>query len=142
VRGATTFIAQEPQSAFWHIGAMTNTTDVATRLRTVGITHLPLFTSPADTHTVWRSGLAPYTGTLTTKQLATAPPAPPRDGGFSYVVAPDGVLFELTAARNARLLLAHALLPREAAVRRELVRRAARHGAAAGARQQRRGDAA
>ena len=97
----------EPQSAFWHIGAMTNTTDVATRLRTVGIAHLPLFTSPADTHTVWRSGLAPYTGTLTTKQLATAPPAPPRDGGFSYVVAPDGVLFELTGGPGTRDSFSH-----------------------------------
>jgi catechol 2,3-dioxygenase-like lactoylglutathione lyase family enzyme len=97
----------EPQSAFWHIGAMTNTTDVATRLRAVGITHLPLFTSPTDTHTVWRSGLAPYTGTLTAKQLATAQPAPPRDGGFSYVVAPDGVLFELTGGPTTRDSFSH-----------------------------------
>jgi catechol 2,3-dioxygenase-like lactoylglutathione lyase family enzyme len=71
----------QPQSAFWHIGAFTNTTDLAERLRVVGIMHLLLFTSPHDTVRVWRSGLAA---------------APPRDGGFSYVVAPDGVLFELT----------------------------------------------
>jgi catechol 2,3-dioxygenase-like lactoylglutathione lyase family enzyme len=86
----------EPQSAFWHIGAFTNTTDLAARLRAVGITHLPLYTSPQDTVGVWRSGLAPYVASLTAKQLQTAPAAPPRDGGFSYVVAPDGVLFELT----------------------------------------------
>src|SRR5215204_684566 len=97
----------EPQSAFWHIGAMTNTTDVATRLRAVGITHLPLFTSPTDTQTVWRSGLAPYAGTLTAKQLATAQPAAPRDGGFSYVVAPDGVLFELTGGPGTRDSFSH-----------------------------------
>ena len=86
----------EPQSAFWHIGAMTNTTKGAERLRGIGITHLPLFTSPRDTHSVWRSGLAPYAGTLTATQLARVESLPPRDGGFSYVVAPDGVLFELT----------------------------------------------
>jgi catechol 2,3-dioxygenase-like lactoylglutathione lyase family enzyme len=97
----------EPQSAFWHIGAMTNTTDVAARLATVGITHLPLFTSPTDTHTVWRSGLTPYAGTVTAKQLATAQPAPPRDGGFSYVVAPDGVLFELTGGPGTRDSFSH-----------------------------------
>src|SRR5450759_3566644 len=74
----------EPQSAFWHIGATTNTTDLATRLTAVGITHLPLFTSPNDAPTVWRSGLAPYAGTLNAAQVATAAPAPPREGGFSY----------------------------------------------------------
>jgi catechol 2,3-dioxygenase-like lactoylglutathione lyase family enzyme len=97
----------EPQSAFWHIGAMTNTTDVAARLQSVGITHLPLFIVPQDTRTVWRSGLAPYAGTLTAKQLATAVAAPPRDGGFSYVVAPDGVLFELTGGSGTRDSFSH-----------------------------------
>lgn len=97
----------EPQSAFWHIGAMTNTTNVAARLNAMGITHLPLFTSPTDTLTVWRSGLAPYAGTLTMKQLATAQPAAPRDGGFSYVVAPDGVLFELTGGPGTRDSFSH-----------------------------------
>jgi catechol 2,3-dioxygenase-like lactoylglutathione lyase family enzyme len=97
----------ESQSAFWHIGANTNTTDVATRLRAVGITHLPLFTSPTDTVTVWRSGLAPYAGTLNATQLATAQPAAPREGGFSYVVAPDGVLFELTGGPGTRDSFSH-----------------------------------
>ena len=96
----------EPQSAFWHIGAFTNTTDVAARLATIGVRHLPLFTSPTDTHTVWRSGLTPYAGTVTAKQLP-APPAPPRDGGFSYVVAPDGVLFELTGGPGTRDSFSH-----------------------------------
>ena len=97
----------ESQSAFWHIGAFTNTTDVATRLKAVGITHLPLFISPQDTRTVWRSGLAPYAGTLTAKQLATADTAPPREGGFSYVVAPDGVLFELTGGPGTHDSFSH-----------------------------------
>jgi catechol 2,3-dioxygenase-like lactoylglutathione lyase family enzyme len=97
----------EPQSAFWHIGAMTNTTDIAARLKGVGITHLPLFTSPKDAPTVWRSGLAPYAGTLSAKQLETAEPAPPRDGGFSYVEAPDGVLFELTGGPGTHDSFSH-----------------------------------
>lgn len=97
----------EPQSAFWHIGAFTNTTDMAARLRAVGVTHLPLYTSPQDTLGVWRSGLAPYAGTLTAAQLATTESAPPRDGGFSYVVAPDGVLFEFTGGRETRDAFSH-----------------------------------
>lgn len=97
----------EPQSAFWHIGANTNSTDVAARLAKIGVTMLPLFTSPRDTPTVWRSGLAPYAGTLTVKQLATAQPAPPRDGGFSYVIAPDGVLFELTGGPTTHDSFSH-----------------------------------
>lgn len=97
----------ESQSAFWHIGIMTNTTDMAPRLQAVGVTHLPLFTSPQDTRGVWRSGLAPYVGTLTSAQLATAPSAPPRDGGFSYVVAPDGVLFEFTGGPGTHDSFSH-----------------------------------
>ena len=97
----------EPQSAFWHIGAFTNTTNLAARLQAVGITHLSLYTSPQDTVGVWRSGLAPYAGSVTAKQLATAEAAPPRDGGFSYVVAPDGVLFELTGGPGTRDSFSH-----------------------------------
>ena len=73
----------------------------------MGIAHLPLYTSPRDSVGVWRSGLAPYAGTLTAGQLATAPVAPPREGGFSYVVAPDGVLFEFTGGPGTRDALAH-----------------------------------
>jgi catechol 2,3-dioxygenase-like lactoylglutathione lyase family enzyme len=97
----------EPQSAFWHIGANINTTDMQPRLAAVGVTHLPLFLGPRDTRTVWRSGLAPYAGTLSETQLATAAVAPPRDGGFSYVVAPDGVLFEFTGGPATRPSLSH-----------------------------------
>ena len=97
----------DPQSSFWHIGANINTTDIAARLKTVGITHLPLFTSLHETPTVWRSGLAPYAGILTAKQLDTAKAAPSRDGGFSYVVAPDGVLFELTGGPETHDSFSH-----------------------------------
>jgi catechol 2,3-dioxygenase-like lactoylglutathione lyase family enzyme len=97
----------EPQSAFWHIGAFTNTTDMKERLGTLGITHEPLFTSPDDTVGVWRSGLAPFAGMRSAAQLAEGETAPPRDGGFSYVVAPDGVLFEFTGGPDTRDALAH-----------------------------------
>jgi catechol 2,3-dioxygenase-like lactoylglutathione lyase family enzyme len=98
----------ETQSAFWHIGANSNTTDIKTRLNAVGVFHLPLYISATDsTQQVWRSGLAPYTGTPNAAQLATAAPAPPRDGGFSYVVAPDGVLFELTGGPGTKDSFSH-----------------------------------
>lgn len=97
----------EPQSAFWHIGAFTNTTDIAARLATIGVEHLPLFVSPSDTNTVWRSGLSPYAGIVTAKTFATTQSVPPRDGGFSYVVAPDGVLFELTGGPGTRDSFSH-----------------------------------
>jgi catechol 2,3-dioxygenase-like lactoylglutathione lyase family enzyme len=97
----------EPQSAFWHIGAFTNTTTVAARLQPLGIAHLPLFIAPEDSRTVWRSGLAPYAGSLTAQQIAVAEAVPPRDGGFSYVVAPDGVLFELTGSPTTRDSFSH-----------------------------------
>jgi catechol 2,3-dioxygenase-like lactoylglutathione lyase family enzyme len=103
----------DPQSAFWHIGAFTNTTDLAARLQAAGVTHLPLYTSPDDARGVSRSGLAPYSGTLTAKQLPAAQPAPPREGGFSYVVAPDGVLFEFTGGPGTRDSFSHVHLFRE-----------------------------
>ena len=98
----------ESQSAFWHIGANINTTDIKERLNSVGVFHLPLFIGPNDTtRIVWRSGLAPYAGTPSAAQLAKIEPAPPRDGGFSYVVAPDGVLFELTGGPGTRDAFSH-----------------------------------
>lgn len=97
----------EPQSAFWHIGAFTNTTDMKESLGALGVRHLPLFTGPDDTVGVWRSGVAPYAGTRTAEQLSDVDTVPPRAGGFSYVVAPDGVLFEFTGGPNTRDALAH-----------------------------------
>ena len=38
----------EAQSAFWHIGANINTTDIKERLNAVGVVHLPLYVSPTD----------------------------------------------------------------------------------------------
>lgn len=96
-----------PQSAFWHIGAYTNTSTLPQRLAGTGVTPLPLFVSPTDSGSIWRSGLAPYVGTLTAGQLATATPVAPREGGFSYVVAPDGVLFEFTGGPGTADALSH-----------------------------------
>ena len=98
----------EAQSAFWHIGANINTTNIKDRLNAAGVFHLPLFIFPNDTtKTVWRSGLAPYAGTPGVTQLSAIPQSAPRDGGFSYVVAPDGVLFELTGGPGTRDSFSH-----------------------------------
>ncbi len=97
----------EPQSAFWHIGALANSSTLPELAARVGGRPLPLFVAPDDTGSVWRSGLVPYAGTLLRAQLATAPPAPPREGGFSYLIAPDGVLFEVTGGPDTRPSLSH-----------------------------------
>jgi catechol 2,3-dioxygenase-like lactoylglutathione lyase family enzyme len=97
----------DPQSAFWHIGAFVNTTDMAQSLGALGVKHLPLFTAPDETTSVWRSGLAPYSGTVTAATLPNATRAAPRPGGFSYVEAPDGVLFEFTGGPDTRPSLSH-----------------------------------
>jgi catechol 2,3-dioxygenase-like lactoylglutathione lyase family enzyme len=68
---------------------------------------LRLFISPDDTTSVWRSGLVPYVGNHTRTEISTLAPAAPRDGGFSYVVAPDGVLFEFTGGPETRDALSH-----------------------------------
>ncbi len=97
----------ETQSPFWHIGAFTNTSTLPARLEGTGVAPLPLWLSPTATVGRWRSGLAPYAGTLTAGQLATAPGAAPRDGGFAYVVAPDGALFEFTGGPGTKDAFAH-----------------------------------
>lgn len=97
----------EAQSPFWHIGAFTNTSTLPARLQGTGVVVLPLWLSPTDTVGTWRSGLAPYAGTLTAAQLASAPTAPPREGGFAYVVAPDGALFEFTGGPGTKDAFAH-----------------------------------
>lgn len=96
------------QSAFWHIGAFTNTTDWDAAVAAIGLTHLPLFTGPDDVEGVWRSGLAPYPGVATAEQIAVLDAdGEPRPGGFSYVVGPDGALFELTGGPSTTPALAH-----------------------------------
>ena len=95
------------QSAFWHIGAFANTTGMDETLAGIGVEHLPLFTGPSDTDGVWRSGLTPYSGIVSGPDAANPPAAAPRPGGFSYVLAPDGVLFELTGGPNTNASLSH-----------------------------------
>jgi len=101
----------EEQSAFWHIGAFTNTTDGDALLQPLGTQHLPLYLGPErvdrGSDSVWRSGLAPYSGTPTAEALLSVEPADPRPGGFSYVIAPDGVLFEMTGGPGTNPSMAH-----------------------------------
>jgi catechol 2,3-dioxygenase-like lactoylglutathione lyase family enzyme len=97
----------EAQSAFWHIGANTNTTHLRERLAAVGVDHLPLYTSRDDVEGVWRSGLAPYAGIRTEAQIADADAVEPQDGGFSYVLAPDGALFEIAGGPDRQDSFAH-----------------------------------
>ena len=97
----------EAQSAFWHIGANTNTTHVRERLAAVGVDHLPLYTFPDDTEGVWHSGLVPYAGIRTETQIAEAEAVEPQDGGFSYVLAPDGALFEIAGGPDRMDSFAH-----------------------------------
>jgi 2-keto-3-deoxy-L-rhamnonate aldolase RhmA len=97
----------EAQSAFWHIGAFANTTNMDADLAAIGVEHLPLYTGLDDPESVWRSGLTPYSGTLTTDQLREAEYSDPRPGGFSYVLGPDGALFELTGGANTTPSMSH-----------------------------------
>lgn len=97
----------EAQSAFWHIGAFANTTEMDVELAAVGVRHAPLFVGPDDAAGTWRSGLTPYQGIVTEEQLADAPPAEPRPGGFSYVVGPDGALFEFTGSPRTERSMSH-----------------------------------
>ena len=95
------------QSAFWHIAAFANTTGMDEDLAAIDVRHLPLFVGPGGEDAVWRSGLTPYSGIVPQNRLAAAEPAEPRPGGFSYVLGPDGALFELTAGPNTTPSLSH-----------------------------------
>lgn len=97
----------EEQSAFWHIGAFANTTEMDIELAQVGTRHVALFTGPEDPSGVWRSGLSPYSGIVTETELGEAEAAAPRPGGFSYVVGPDGALFEFTGGPTTQRSLSH-----------------------------------
>lgn len=96
----------EPQSAFWHIGGFLNTTDVFQRLAAEGVTVLPLWIGPDDRDGVSRSGLTPYSGIRTAGQL-DGEAEPPREGGFGYLVGPDGALVELTGGPRTTPSFSH-----------------------------------
>jgi len=81
-----------PQSAFWHIGAFANTTARFEALEARGHTVLRLARDASDTVGVMRSGLAGET---------------PRDGGFGYLVGPDGALVEITGGPGRDPAFAH-----------------------------------
>ncbi len=96
-----------PQSAFWHIGAYTNSTNLDARLADIGVLQLPLYLGPDSDETVWRSGLAPYAGMLTADRMSSAAVAQPRPGGFSYVLGPDGALIELVGGPRTQDSFSH-----------------------------------
>ena len=96
-----------PQSPFWHIGAFVNTTGLLEELEGGGFDVLRLRVGPEDDEGVLRSGLTPYNGIVTADALADAESAEPRDGGFSYVVGPDGALVELTGSPQTSPAFAH-----------------------------------
>ena len=97
----------DPQSAFWHIGAFSNTTFLEDRLGDLGVLRLPLFTSPEDDDGVWRSGLAPYVGMRTVADMTPDVEALPRPGGFGYVLGPDGALIEFTGGPRTHDSFSH-----------------------------------
>jgi len=114
-----------PQSPFWHIGGFVNTTGVFERLEARGFEVLRLYVAPPragdDVTTeprpgrVLRSGLAPYAGIRTASELED-PHAParddgataePREGGFGYLLGPDGALVELTGGPRTAPSFSH-----------------------------------
>lgn len=96
-----------PQSPFWHIGAFVNTTGVFETLEQAGVEVLKLKVGPDDQSGVYRSGLTPYSGIKTGTQLDTVSSADPREGGFGYVVGPDGALVELTGGARTTASFSH-----------------------------------
>jgi hypothetical protein len=97
----------EPQSALWHIGGFVDTTDRFEALEARGVDVLRLEPGPGQGPGVVRSGLTPYAGIATEQQLSGAEEADPREGGFGYLVGPDGGLVELTGSRQTSAAFAH-----------------------------------
>lgn len=102
-----------PQSAFWHIGGFVNTTDVFERLEDDGLEVLRLRVGPTDAGAVVRSGLTPYGGIRSLAQLDTAATVDAREGGFGYLVGPDGALVELTGSPRTSPSFSHVHLYHE-----------------------------
>ena len=96
-----------PQSALWHIGGFVDTTDRFEALEAGGVDVLRLEVGPGMGPGVVRSGLTPYAGIQTAEQLAGAEAAEPREGGFGYLVGPDGGLVELTGSPRTNPAFAH-----------------------------------
>ena len=97
----------DPQSSLWHIGGFTDTTDRFEALESEGVDVLRLEVGPGQGTGVVRSGLTPYAGIQTAERLADAERADPREGGFGYLVGPDGGLVELTGSPRTNPAFAH-----------------------------------
>ncbi len=92
----------EPQSVFWHIGINVDTTNLDERLEAAGVKLVPLFRTPEDREGVWRSGLSPYPGMRTAAQIEGMQRQGLRDGGFGYMLGPDGALVEASGGARTR----------------------------------------
>lgn len=92
----------EPQSVFWHIGINIDTTNVDERLEAAGVKLVPLFRTPEDREGIWRSGLSPYPGMRTAAQIEEMQRQELRDGGFGYMLGPDGALVEASGGARTR----------------------------------------
>lgn len=103
----------EPQSAFWHIGLFANTSGLLERLGAEGFEVLRLFTTPADSVGVVRSGLSPFAGTKTAEELAASQPEETREGGFGYLMGPDGALVEVAGGPSTTSSFNHVHLYHE-----------------------------
>lgn len=103
-----------PQSPLWHVGAFVNTSRALPRLDDAGFRVLRLHVGPEDPVGVRRSGLTPYAGVRTAAQLARAERAEPRDGGFGYLLGPDGALVEMTGTARTQPSFSHVHLFHEA----------------------------
>jgi hypothetical protein len=128
----------EAQSAFWHIGANINTTDIKERLNSVGVFHLPLFIAPNDTARPCGAPDWHHTLELRVRRNSRMPPPRRRATVVSATSSRPTACYSSSPAAPERATLSpHSLLPRTAALRRQLVRRAPRHGASADARLER-----
>ena len=83
-----------PQSAFWHPGINTDTTNLEEYFEANGITTVPLYTRADAPEEIWRSNESPYAGMQTMTQIANMETQDERPGGFAYIVGPDGELVE------------------------------------------------
>ena len=87
-----------PQSAFWHIGINTDTTELEARLDEAGVTTVPEYMTADDPTEIWRSNESPWPGILKAAQQADTEQRPVRPGGFGYLIGPDGELIEASGS--------------------------------------------
>ena len=101
------------QSPFWHIGTYEDTTALQIRFDRLGVTTVPMWATEHG-EKLWRSGESPYRGMQTGDRIADMDPEQPREGGFGYIIGPDGELVETSGGPQARRGFDHVHLLHEA----------------------------